>query len=181
VLDLSEPHLLLPTSSAATCRLVTLGCKVNQYETQLVKEGLERHGWREAAEEEPATLCVVNTCTVTSEADSKARQVIRQLAKANPGCATIVFGCYATRAADELARLPGVVEVVADARDLPDVLQRFGVHDWPGGISRFDGHRRSTAPIASSRRSGRDCGVGNRPTFCPRSSGWCRTGTGRLF
>ena len=137
VLDLSGPQPLVP-SSAATCRLVTLGCKVNQYETQLVKEGLERHGWREATAEEPATLCVVNTCTVTAEADSKARQVIRQLAKSNPGCATIVFGCYATRAADELAHLPGVVEVVADARELPDVLQRFGVHDWPGGISRFD-------------------------------------------
>jgi threonylcarbamoyladenosine tRNA methylthiotransferase MtaB len=146
VLDLSGPQPLVP-SSAATCRLVTLGCKVNQYETQLVKEGLERHGWREADAEEPAALCVVNTCTVTAEADSKARQVIRQLAKSNPGCATIVFGCYATRAADELAHLPGVVEVVADARELPDVLQRFGVHDWPGGISRFDGHRRAFVKV----------------------------------
>jgi threonylcarbamoyladenosine tRNA methylthiotransferase MtaB len=147
VLDLSEPQSLFPSSSAATCRLVTLGCKVNQYETQLVKEGLERHGWREAAEEEPAALCVVNTCTVTAEADSKARQVIRQLAKANPGCATVVFGCYATRAAAELAQLPGVIEVVADARELPDVFQRFGVHDWPGGISRFDGHRRAFVKV----------------------------------
>jgi threonylcarbamoyladenosine tRNA methylthiotransferase MtaB len=146
VLDLSEAQPSVPLSTA-TCRLVTLGCKVNQYETQLVKEGLERHGWREAIADEPAALCVVNTCTVTSEADSKARQVIRQLAKANPGCATIVFGCYATRAADELAQLPGVVEVVADARELPDVLQRFGVHDWPGGISRFDGHRRAFVKV----------------------------------
>jgi len=146
VLDLSEAPSFV-SLSASTCRLVTLGCKVNQYETQLVKEGLERHGWREAAEAEPAALCVVNTCTVTAEADSKARQVIRQLAKANPGCATIVFGCYATRAADELAQLPGVVEVVADARELPDVLQRFGVHDWPGGISRFDGHRRAFVKV----------------------------------
>ncbi|MFM8580182.1 MAG: hypothetical protein ACKOFW_01635, partial [Planctomycetaceae bacterium] len=43
-----------PPADARTCRLVTLGCKVNQYETQLVKEGLERHGYREAAEGEPA-------------------------------------------------------------------------------------------------------------------------------
>ncbi|MFN7802416.1 MAG: tRNA (N(6)-L-threonylcarbamoyladenosine(37)-C(2))-methylthiotransferase MtaB [Planctomycetaceae bacterium] len=146
VLDLSETQPSVPVL-ASTCRLVTLGCKVNQYETQLVKEGLERYGWREAAAEEPAALCVVNTCTVTAEADSKARQVIRQLAKANPGCATIVFGCYATRAADELSHLPGVVEVVADPRELPDVLQRFGVHDWPGGISRFDGHRRAFVKV----------------------------------
>ena len=147
VLEGSLSDRAFPSDGRATCRLVTLGCKVNQYETQLVKEGLERHGWREATETESAALCVVNTCTVTAEADSKARQIIRQLARSNPGCATIVFGCYATRAADELAQLPGVVEVVADSRELPDVLQRFGVHDWPGGISRFDGHRRAFVKV----------------------------------
>jgi len=130
-----------------TCRLVTLGCKVNQYETQLVKEGLERHGYREAAENEPAALCLVNTCTVTGEADSKARQIIRQLARQNPGTATVVFGCYAAHGAGELSKLPGVVAVVEDSRELPDVLQRFGVHDWPGGISRFDGHRRAFVKV----------------------------------
>lgn len=48
-----------------TCRLVTLGCKVNQYETQYVKETLEANGYVEAAEGQPADLCIVNTCTVT--------------------------------------------------------------------------------------------------------------------
>ena len=62
-----------------TCRLVTLGCKVNQYETQLVLEALERNGFREATEDEAADLCVVNTCTVTSNGDSRSRQVIRRL------------------------------------------------------------------------------------------------------
>jgi threonylcarbamoyladenosine tRNA methylthiotransferase MtaB len=130
-----------------TCRLVTLGCKVNQYETQLVKEGLERHGFREAAEDEPAELCVVNTCTVTGEADSKARQVIRQLAKRNPDTRTVVFGCYAAREPETLEKLPGVVAVVPDNRELPDVMQRFGVFDWPTGISRFDGHRRAFVKV----------------------------------
>ncbi|MFM8582446.1 MAG: tRNA (N(6)-L-threonylcarbamoyladenosine(37)-C(2))-methylthiotransferase MtaB [Planctomycetaceae bacterium] len=136
-----------PSADARTCRLVTLGCKVNQYETQLVKEGLERHGYREAAEGEPASLCLVNTCTVTAEADSKARQIIRQLARQNPGTSTVVFGCYAAHGAQELGQLPGVVAVVEDSRELPDVLQRFGVHDWPGGISRFDGHRRAFVKV----------------------------------
>lgn len=130
-----------------TCRLITLGCKVNQYETQLVKEGLERHGYREAAVDEPAGLCVVNTCTVTGEADSKARQVIRQLAKRNPGTRTVVFGCYAAREPETLEKLPGVVAVVPDSRELPDVMQRFGVFDWPTGISRFDGHRRAFVKV----------------------------------
>jgi threonylcarbamoyladenosine tRNA methylthiotransferase MtaB len=133
--------------SGRTCRLVTMGCKVNQYETQLVKEALEQGGFREAAPEEPADLCVVNTCTVTSEADSKARQIIRQLAKRQPGAQTIVFGCYAAREPETLSRLPGVIAVVGDNRELPDVLGRFGVTHWPTGISRFDGHRRAFVKV----------------------------------
>lgn len=133
--------------SAPTCRLVTLGCKVNQYETQLVKEALEQHGYREAAAEEPAELCIVNTCTVTGEADSKARQVIRQLARQNPDAQTVVFGCYAARDRPTLEKLPGVFAVVPDNRELPDVLQRFGIWDWPAGISRFDGHRRAFVKV----------------------------------
>ncbi|RPI82321.1 MAG: MiaB/RimO family radical SAM methylthiotransferase, partial [Planctomycetaceae bacterium] len=80
-------------------------------------------------------------------ADSKARQTIRQLAKQNPGTSTVVFGCYAARDKAALERLPAVVAVVADNRELPDVLQRFGVYDWPGGISRFDGHRRAFVKV----------------------------------
>jgi threonylcarbamoyladenosine tRNA methylthiotransferase MtaB len=125
------------------CRLITMGCKVNQYETQLVREALLSQGYHEAPDGEPAELCVINTCTVTSEADSKARQLIRQQARLNPGVRTVVFGCYAAREPGELASLPGVVAVVPDQRELPDVLQRFGVVAWPEGISRFDRHRRA--------------------------------------
>src|SRR5262245_13979819 len=89
-----------------TVRLVTLGCKVNQYETQHVKEALESAGYREASPGEPAGLCVVNTCTVTAEGDAKSRQAVRRLAADNPGAAVVVMGCYATRAPDEVARLP---------------------------------------------------------------------------
>jgi threonylcarbamoyladenosine tRNA methylthiotransferase MtaB len=137
----------ISTDRERTCRLVTLGCKVNQYETQLVKEALEQSGFREARENEPADLCVVNTCTVTSQADSKARQVVRQLAKQQPGAQTVVFGCYAAREPETLAQLPGVIAVVEDNRELPDVFQRFGVTSWPTGISRFDGHRRAFVKV----------------------------------
>lgn len=129
------------------CRLVTLGCKVNQYETQLVRESLEQHGYREATGDESADLCVVNTCTVTSTGDSKSRQVIRKLARKNPGTQTIVMGCYATRDPRTVAELPGVVEVVRDKRELPDVLDRFGVVDMPRGISRFEGRRRAFVKV----------------------------------
>lgn len=130
-----------------TCRLVTLGCKVNQYETQLVKEALEQNGFREAAEDEAADLCVVNTCTVTAEADAKGRQLIRQLAQRNPGTQTLVMGCFATRDPSAVRDLPGVFEVVTDKRELPDVLQRIGLQQIPSGISRFDGHRRAFVKV----------------------------------
>jgi threonylcarbamoyladenosine tRNA methylthiotransferase MtaB len=127
--------------------LVTLGCKVNQYETQQIKEALLRANFREAAESEPADLCLVNTCTVTDNADSRGRQVVRQLARDNPNCQTIVTGCYATHDPNSVARLPNVIEVVPDKRELPDVLLRLGVAEFPSGISRFDGHKRAFVKI----------------------------------
>jgi len=130
-----------------TCRLVTLGCKVNQYETQLVKETLLKNGFREAAENESADLCVVNTCTVTGEADSKGRQLIRRLAKKNPGTRTVVMGCYATREPEVLKVLPSVFEIVTDKRELPDVFDRMGIVDMPRGISDFDGRRRAYVKV----------------------------------
>jgi threonylcarbamoyladenosine tRNA methylthiotransferase MtaB len=134
-------------STTRTCRLVTLGCKVNQYETQLVKEALVQNGYREAADGETADLCVVNTCTVTNEGDAKSRKEIRRLAKHNPGTRTLVMGCYATRDPRTVARLPGVFEVVTDKRELPDILARQGIIDIPRGISHFDGRKRAYVKI----------------------------------
>lgn len=133
--------------SQKTCRMVTLGCKVNQYETQLVLETLEKNGYREASQDEPADLCVVNTCTVTSTGDSKSRQTIRKLARLNPGSRTLVMGCYATRDPGTVSSLPGVFEVVTDKRELPDVLDRLGIVDMPEGISRFEGRRRAFVKV----------------------------------
>ncbi len=135
------------TSDSKTCRLVTLGCKVNQYETQLVREALLKNGYREADEDESADLCVVNTCTVTHTGDSKSRQVVRQLAKKNPGTKTLVMGCYATRDPKAVAELPSVFEVITDKRELPDVLMRSGIADMPRGISSFEGRKRAYVKV----------------------------------
>ena len=128
-------------------RTVTLGCKVNQYETEFVRQGLLRAGFHDAAGEEAADLCVVNTCTVTTEGDAKSRQTIRQLAKRNPQARIVVMGCYATRSPAEVARLPGVFEVVTDKRELPDLLGRFGVVDIPTGISTFANRQRAYVKV----------------------------------
>ncbi|MBL9164197.1 MAG: tRNA (N(6)-L-threonylcarbamoyladenosine(37)-C(2))-methylthiotransferase MtaB [Planctomycetaceae bacterium] len=128
-------------------KTVTLGCKVNQYETEFVREGLLGIGYEDAVDRESADLCIVNTCTVTSEGDSKSRQVIRRLARENPASKIVVMGCYATRAPDEVAALPNVSEVVTDKRELPDLLGRFGVVDVPTGISGFARRHRAYVKV----------------------------------
>lgn len=127
----------------AKLKTVTLGCKVNQYETEYVREGLLSIGYEDAQEVDQADLCIVNTCTVTNEGDSKSRYTIRKLARENPESRIVVMGCYATRAPEEVAQLPNVVEVVTDKRELPDLLGRFGVIDIPTGISRFGTRHRA--------------------------------------
>lgn len=84
---------------------------------------------------------------MTENADSRGRQVVRQLARENPNCQTIVTGGYATHDPDSVARLPNVIEVVPDKRELPDVLLRLGVAEFPTGISRFDGHKRAFVKV----------------------------------
>ena len=135
------------TLKTATLKTVTLGCKVNQYETEFVREGLVSIGYREADAAQPADLCIVNTCTVTNEGDAKSRQTIRRLARDNPDARIVVMGCYATRAPDEVAALPNVVEVVTDKRELPDLLGRFGVIDIPTGISEFGNRHRAYVKV----------------------------------
>lgn len=130
-----------------TIRLLTLGCKVNQYETQYVKEALEASGYVEAADGAPADLCIVNTCTVTHEGDAKSRQLIRRLHQHQPAAALVVMGCYATRAPETVARLPGVTKVITDKGRVLDELAEFGVTARPPGITRFDDHQRAFVKV----------------------------------
>jgi threonylcarbamoyladenosine tRNA methylthiotransferase MtaB len=139
-------------STPGTVRLLTLGCKVNQYETQYVKELLEHAGWTEAPEGARADLCVVNTCTVTHEGDAKSRQAVRRLHQDNPDAAVVVMGCYATRAPETVARLPGVSQVITDKERLVEELQPFGVTGPLAGISRFDGHQRAFVKVQDGCR-----------------------------
>ena len=131
----------------ATLKTITLGCKVNQYETEYVREGLLSIGYGDASAGDAADLCLVNTCTVTHEGDAKSRQVIRRLARDNPQARIVVMGCYATRAPEEVRTLPGVAEVVIDKRELPDLLGRFGVVDIPTGISRVGTRHRAYVKV----------------------------------
>lgn len=128
-------------------RIATLGCKVNQYESQFVRELLIENGYREAGRTDSVELAVVNTCTVTAEGDSKSRQLVRQIARANPGVKIVVMGCYATNDPDAVRRLPGVAAVITDKRDLAGSLQPFGVRKRLRGIRGFEGRHRAFVKV----------------------------------
>jgi threonylcarbamoyladenosine tRNA methylthiotransferase MtaB len=94
----------------------TFGCRLNQYDTETVRTLLERDGrWRTVAQEQEADVVVVNTCSVTARADATARKAIRRIHKRNPRARIVVTGCYAQRAPEDLAVLPGVALVVGAA------------------------------------------------------------------
>ena len=81
--------------------IATLGCKVNQYETQAMEERLRRDGHRPAEPGETADAVIVNTCAVTAESGRKSRQTIRRLKDENPGAVVAVCGCYAQLSPEE--------------------------------------------------------------------------------
>ncbi len=100
----------------------TFGCKVNQYETQGIREDLLKEGYREV--EEGADLYLINTCTVTEEADREARRLIRTLQKKNPSARIVVTGCYAQKDEKEILALGGVTHIVKQHEKdrIPDIL-----------------------------------------------------------
>ena len=86
----------------------TLGCKVNQYETEAMKEQFAARGYEIVDEEDAADVYVINTCTVTNLADRKSRQYIRRMKKQCPDAVIAVTGCYAQVKPEELEALPEV-------------------------------------------------------------------------
>lgn len=86
----------------------TLGCKLNFSETSTIARDLEKEGFRRVEFSEPADLYVINTCSVTENADKKFRSVVRRAQQANPEGYVAVVGCYAQLQPEEIAAIPGV-------------------------------------------------------------------------
>ena len=105
----------------------TLGCKVNQYETDALKENFKSKGHEIAEDESFADVYVINTCTVTSLADRKSRQYIRRAKKLNPQSIIAVTGCYAQVSPEEAASIDGVDFVIGndDKMNIPEQLEKF--------------------------------------------------------
>src|SRR5690242_15715466 len=95
-------------------KILTLGCRTNQYESQAYHDQLQAMGYVPAKEGETAEVCIVNTCTVTESADSHSRHAIRQLARDNPDSKLVVTGCMAERQPELIQQIEGVTHVVSN-------------------------------------------------------------------
>lgn len=104
--------------NACTAQYHTLGCKLNFAETSTIAAELEARGLRRAQAGDVPAVCVVNTCSVTEEADKKCRQLIRRLVRQYPEALVVVTGCYAQLKADEIASMPGVGLVLGSNQKL---------------------------------------------------------------
>ncbi len=165
---------------------VTLGCKVNQYETNAMAELLKRNGYEIVGENEPADFYIVNSCTVTAESSRKSRQALRRLRHLHPDAVLALTGCYAQAYADELAALPEADVVLGNKTNtlLPEALRTFirtrarvtlvsphrknDVYDGCGAAS-FEGHMRAFIKIQD--------GCNRYCTYCiiPKSRGFSRS------
>lgn len=92
----------------------TLGCKVNQYETESIKNQLLQKGYSEKSFDEEADIYIINSCTVTSIADRKTRNMLRRAKKINPLGKVIVTGCYAQTNSTELLEMEEIDYVVGN-------------------------------------------------------------------
>lgn len=95
-----------------TFKIYTLGCKVNQYDSQSIRESLLARGFEENYNGRQADIYVVNTCTVTANADRDSRYYINLARRQNPKARIIVTGCYAQLDGKEIAVIPGVTDVL---------------------------------------------------------------------
>ena len=97
------------------CCFITLGCRVNQYESDAMAELLTQAGFEITENPAEADVCIVNTCTVTNIADRKSRQMLSKAHKLNPNAKLIAAGCFAQRSPEAAAKLEGVYAVLGSA------------------------------------------------------------------
>lgn len=102
--------------------IVTLGCKVNQYESAVLAGLFKEQGYRIVDFEDTADLYIINTCTVTHLSDRKSRQYIRRAARNNPAALVVVTGCYAQTSTSEVLKIPGV-DLIVGTKDRSRIVE----------------------------------------------------------
>jgi threonylcarbamoyladenosine tRNA methylthiotransferase MtaB len=121
-------HALI--TSSLDYKIHTFGCKVNTYDSSLVGQNMQRHGFKA---KDSARIHVLNTCAVTAEATKEAVRLARRLKAKDPFCTVVVTGCAAQVDTDSFENLSGIDLVIANSHksELPFILQRY----FSGGIS----------------------------------------------
>lgn len=111
--------------SPLTVSFETLGCRLNQSESASLGASFFSKGFKVLNDEKPADLCVINTCSVTEQAEAKCRALIRRILKKNPKTFIAVTGCYAQVGVEALRRIPGVDLIVGTEykMDLPLLIE----------------------------------------------------------
>ncbi|MGI6488800.1 MAG: tRNA (N(6)-L-threonylcarbamoyladenosine(37)-C(2))-methylthiotransferase MtaB [Syntrophomonadaceae bacterium] len=142
--------------------IFTLGCKVNQVESEQMKEDFMARGYRVVDFNQPADVYVVNTCTVTHVSDRKSRAMLRRARRKNPQSIVVAAGCFAEQNAEQLADMPEVDLIVGNRNKekIVEVVERYRsgepglppAEEWPSELKpvfpRFDeAHERTRAFI----------------------------------
>lgn len=135
----------------------TLGCKLNFSETSTFAKSLEEMGVVEAGKDEPADICLINTCSVTEVADHKCRQAIHKLVRQNPNAFVVVTGCYAQLETEKVCNIEGV-NLVLGANEKANLIQ-FLSDAW-GKEHQY--HSVKTKEIKTFQPS---CSRGNRTRY----------------
>lgn len=120
-LKVNTEEMERPTHPPSVC-FITLGCKVNQTESEALAQLFRNNGYEVVDSSEEASVVVVNTCTVTNTGDAKSRQVIRRMIKAHPDAFVVVMGCYAQTAPGEVLNIEGV-DLVLGTQDRGKILE----------------------------------------------------------
>jgi len=129
-------------------KIVTLGCRTNQYESQAYQDQLLSLGYEPAKEGEAAEICIVNTCTVTESADSSSRHEIRQLARQNSGAKLVITGCFAERQPEVVSQIEGVTHVIPNKEKENLLSKVFPDTELPEfSIKRFEAHTRAFVKV----------------------------------
>jgi threonylcarbamoyladenosine tRNA methylthiotransferase MtaB len=107
-----------------TISVATLGCKVNQFESEALMDALEQRGYAVVPFEEGAEITVINTCTVTHRADFQSRQMVRRALRSNPNSLIIVTGCYPQVEPDAFLKMQGIHYLLGnrEKNQIPDLL-----------------------------------------------------------
>ncbi|MBW2642374.1 MAG: tRNA (N(6)-L-threonylcarbamoyladenosine(37)-C(2))-methylthiotransferase MtaB, partial [Deltaproteobacteria bacterium] len=129
--------------------ITTLGCKVNQCESEAIAQKLSDDGqWAILRDKEIADLCIINTCTVTQKASMQSRQAIRQAIRSHPKARIIATGCYAQTEPDEIKKIKGVHHVIGhfDKHKIPDMILAGKENILPSPVLKHKLHHFNSMP-----------------------------------